>query len=307
MKRLLAYAAIYILWGASFLAIREIVAVVPPYFAAGVRFLLAGLVLLVFAWMRRLPAPRGREWRSVAMLSGILFVGCYGLLFYSEQSLPSGIAAVIAATIPAWVFVMEWLWLRRVRLTGLTAAGLLLGLGGVAGLVLPPHFLSAGMAGINHYAAVLSLASVLWAFGTVLSTRVPLPGSPVVSSGWEMALGGLGLLAVSGLLGEWHRVTLSAWTAKTVLGMVYLIVFASVLAFSAYVYLLAVEPAARVASYAYINPVVAVLVGTMLGGEALTAREGFAGAAVVLGVVVTLSGKSAAKFIPAAPAAEPPG
>jgi len=124
MKRILAYAAIYLLWGASFLAIRVVVQVVPPFLAAGVRFLIAGVLLIAFSTVRGLAQPRGVQWRNLGVLAVTLFVGDYALLFWCEQKLPSGIAAVTAATIPAQVFLLEWLWLRRVRLTGMTALGL---------------------------------------------------------------------------------------------------------------------------------------------------------------------------------------
>jgi drug/metabolite transporter (DMT)-like permease len=290
MQRLLAYAAIYIFWGASFLAIRIVVAELPPFFAAGVRFLLAGLLLLAFAASRRLPQPRGRQWRNLSVVALILFVGDYALLFWIEQKLPSGIAAVTAATIPAQIFLFEWLWVKRVRMTPVAAIGLLLGLGGVIALSLPPNFLVTHE-GLNRYVLVGILAATFWAFGTVLSTRLAMPASRPVSAGWQMAFGGLALLALSGVAREWARVSLAAFTPRVLLAMAYLIFFASLLAFSAYVYLLHHEPARRVASYAYVNPVLALLIGATLAGESLSARQYIACGVIVAGVLVTLLGR----------------
>lgn len=293
MQRLLAYAAIYLFWGASFLAIRIVVADVPPIFAAGVRFSLAGILLVAYSLARRLEQPRGVEWRNLILVALILFVGDYALLFWIEQKLPSGLAAVTAATIPAQIFLFEWLWVRRVRMTTTTGLGLLLGLGGVIALSLPPGFLRTHE-GLNRYVLVGILAATFWAFGTVLSTRLVMPKSRPVSAGWQMTSGGLALLAISAASREWGRVSLAAFTPKVLFSMAYLIFFASLLAFSAYVYLIHHEPARRVASYAYVNPVLALILGAVLAGEALTRRQYVACGVIIAGVLVTLLGRDAA-------------
>ena len=293
MKRLCAYAAIYILWGASFLAIRVVVHDVPPFLAAGVRFLLAGVILVAFSLWRGLQQPRGAEWRGVAFLAITFFVGDYALLFWAEQKLPSGIAAVTAATIPAQVFLLEWLWLRRVRLTAVTALGVSLGLAGVAALVLP-HGFTADSTGTNRFAAVGILAAFFWAIGTVVSTRLTVPRDRPVNAGWQMTLGGIALLVLSGASGEWQRINAAALTPRVYWSMGYLVIFASLIAFSAYVYLLQHEPAQRVASYAYVNPITALLLGATLGGESLSLRQIIACAVVIAGVLIMLLGRQAA-------------
>ena len=298
MKRLLAYAAIYSFWGASFLAIRIVVQAMPPFLAAGIRFIVAGVLLVSFGLWQKQPQPKGPEWRNLLLLAITLFVGDYALLFWTEQRLPSGIAAVTAATIPAQVFLLEWLWLKRVRLTAVTAIGLILGLGGVIALVLPGGFFS-GESGLNPYAAVALLAAFFWSLGTVLSTRLMLPKARPVNAGWQMTLGGLALLTLSGTTGEWTRVKPATLTAHVWLGMAYLIIFASLVAFSAYVYLLQHEPTRRVASYAYVNPVIALFLGTWIGGESLTRRQGVACVVVIAGVLVTLLGRESTIRIPA--------
>jgi drug/metabolite transporter (DMT)-like permease len=293
MKRISAYAAIYLLWGASFLAIRVVVADVPPFLAAGIRFLLAGVLLVVYSLGRGLPQPRGREWRGVALLAIVFFVGDYALLFWAEQKLPSGIAAVTAATIPAQVFLLEWLWLRRVRLTAITALGIALGLAGVVALVLP-HGFAADATGTNRFAAVGVLAAFFWAVGTVISSQLTVPRDRPVNAGWQMTLGGIALLALSATTGEWRHVGTAALTPRVGWSMAYLVIFASLIAFSAYVYLLEHEPAQRVASYAYVNPITALLLGAFVGGESLTMRQIVACAVVIAGVLITLVGRQSA-------------
>jgi drug/metabolite transporter (DMT)-like permease len=290
IKRLLAYAAIYILWGASFLGIRIVVHAMPPFLAAGIRFFSAGLVLVLYSLATRKPLPQGQQWRNLLILAITLFVGDYALLFWAEQRLPSGIAAVTAATIPVQIFLLEWLWLRRVRLTALTGIGLLLGAAGVAVLVLPAGIFT-GQQRLDRYAAIGLIAASFWSFGTILSTRFALPKERTVSAGWQMALGGTALLLLSATTGEWSRFHASEITPRVLLGMGYLICFASIAAFSAYGYLLGREPTGRVASYAYVNPVIALLLGAGLAGESLSLRQEIACAVIIAGVMVTLLGK----------------
>ena len=293
-----AYAAIYVLWGASFLAIRVLVQVVPPFFAASVRFLLAGLLLVAFSVWKRYPRPSGVEWRNLLLIAILMFVGDYALLFWAERKLASGLAAVTAATIPSQVYLMEWLWLRRVRPTVIATIGLLLGLAGVAVLVLPASILT-GHGGLDRYAAVGLLAALCWAAGTVVSTMVRLPGNRTVSAGWQMTFGGAALLALAAGSGEWARIDVSAITPRVWVAMgaamAYLVIFASLIAFSAYVYLLQREPTGRVASYAYVNPIIALLLGASFGGESLSGRQYAACLVIIVGVGVTLFGKQPAR------------
>lgn len=252
-------------------------------------------MLVLFSLVRRKPLPHPRQWRNLAVLAVTLFVGDYALLFWAEQKLPSGIAAVISATIPIQIFLLEWLWLRRVKLTALNAAGLLLGIAGVAALVLPAGFFT-GRQHLDRYAAVALLAAAFWAFGTVLSTRFQLPKERTVSAGWQMMLGGAALLILSGAAGEWSRPDSAKLTPQLIFGMTYLIVFASIVSFTAYGYLLQREPTGRVASYAYVNPVIALLLGAGFAGESFTLRQEIACTVIIAGVIVTLLGKTPASI-----------
>ncbi|GGH07053.1 EamA family transporter [Silvibacterium dinghuense] len=295
VRRLLAYAAIYFLWGGSFLGIREVVAVVPPFFAAAFRFFTAGVLLLGFALVTsrkdRAAGPfalSGREWRSVALLGLVLFVGDYACLFWAEQRIASGIASVIAATIPVWIFAGEVWLLRTQRLAAWPLAGIVLGFAGVVTLTWES---TRGRALGSLVGMLVAVAGCLcWSLGTLLSRKLQLPASRVVSAGWQMAMGGAMLFALSAATGEWGHLP-HAVGMRVVVAMAYLIGAASIVAFTAYVWLLGHEPMGRVASYAYVNPVVALALGATLAGERLAAVQIAGSALVVLGVFATLRGR----------------
>jgi drug/metabolite transporter (DMT)-like permease len=297
LRKLLAYAAIYFLWGASFLAIRQVVAVTPPFFAAAFRFLCAGLILYSYSVWRGMPQPNQRQWISTAVLGLVMFAGDYGCLFYAEKVVPSGLAAVIAATIPVWVLLAEWLVARTQWPTGKSLTGITLGILGVVLLTIPAGLRSAGF---GASAFVLLLGTFCWAGGTVASRHMELPRQITMSAGLQMSWGGLFLLLLSAMTGELRRLPTLAhqWNWHIAFAMAYLILFASIMAFSAYVWLIARDPATRVASYAYVNPVIALMLGSLLAQERPTAIQ-YAGAALVLGgVASTIAGKR-----PATPAA----
>jgi len=292
MRKLLAYAAIYLLWGASFLAIREVVAVTPPFFAAAFRFLCAGCILYGYSRWKGMPQPDRRQWISTAVLGLVLFAGDYGCLFWAEKEVPSGLAAVIAATIPVWVLVAEWLTAGLKRPTAKSLAGIVLGIVGVVLLMLP-----AGLhrGGFSTSALVLLLGCLFWAGGTVASRHLSLPRQLSMSAGLQMTWGGGFLLLLSAGTGELAALPALSrcWTWQIAFAMAYLILFASIIAFSAYVWLIAREPTTRVASYAYVNPLIALLLGSLLAHERPTPVQ-YAGAAlVVAGVASTIAGKRA--------------
>jgi drug/metabolite transporter (DMT)-like permease len=290
-RKILAYLAIYILWGGSFLGIREVVAVTPPFFAAAFRFFLAGVVLLSFGRLRGLPGVTRRQWMSTALLGLTMFACEYACLFWAEQRISSGIASVISATIPVWIFAGEVFLLRTQRVTAISLAGIALGFLGV--VVLTWQSVQSGPFG-SSVAMLVALAGALcWSGGTLLSRRLVLPASRVVSAGWQMATGGTMLFLLAGVTGEFHHLPAAgvAFSPRVVLSMAYLIVAASILAFTAYVWLLEHEPVGRVASYAYVNPVVALALGAWLAGERLTLPQIFGCVLVLAGVFATLTGK----------------
>jgi drug/metabolite transporter (DMT)-like permease len=293
MRKLLAYSAIYFLWGASFLAIRQVVAVTPPFFAAAFRFLCAGAILYAYSCVKGMPQPTRRQWVSTALLGLVMFAGDYGCLFYGEKVVPSGLAAVIAATIPVWVLLGEWLFAGSQRPAKKALAGAALGVSGVILLMLPVGLHASGFSGS---ALVLLLGALFWAAGTVTSRHLDLPRQLSMSAGLQMAWGGGFLLLLSAATGELRSLPGLAhrWDWHLAFAMVYLIVFASIVAFTAYVWLIARDPTTRVASYAYVNPLVALLLGWLIAQERPTPLQ-YAGAALVLaGVASTIAGKRVA-------------
>jgi drug/metabolite transporter (DMT)-like permease len=297
MRKLLAYAAIYFLWGASFLAIREVVAAAPPFFAASFRFLCAGGILYAYSRWQGMPQPDRRQWISTAVLGLVMFAGDYGCLFWAEKKVPSGLAAVIAATIPVWVLLGEWLFAGSQRPAATALTGVALGITGVILLMLPAGLRNSGF---SLSALVLLLGTFCWAGGTVASRHLSLPRQLSMSAGLQMAWGGGFLLlfsAVSGELGALRGLS-PRWDWHIALAMAYLILFASIIAFSAYVWLLARDPATRVASYAYVNPLIALLLGSVLAHERPTPVQYLGVVLVLAGVASTIAGRSIAQRAP---------
>ncbi len=284
-KTLLAFALIYFVWGSTYLAIRIGVREVPPFLLAAIRFAVAGLVLCGWMAARGERLPSLREWLSALMLAVLIFVLDYGLLFWAERRVPSGVAAVIMATIPAFMAVSEITILRTQRLTARLALALLIGIAGVA--VLVSHSLNLGGAPVDHAGAIaLIVASISWSLASVLTRKLPLPGSKVMSSGAQMLAGGVLLAITAGALGEFRdfhpgSVSRQAWFA-----LLYLIVAGSIVAFTAYVWLIHHESPTKVGTYAYVNPVVAVLLGYFFGGEALGPRAVLGTLSVLASVVM---------------------
>jgi drug/metabolite transporter (DMT)-like permease len=302
IRKLLAYAAIYLLWGASFLAIRQAVAVTPPFFAACFRFLCAGAILYGYSRWRGMPQPTRRQWISTAILGLVMFAGDYGCLFWAEKEVPSGLAAVIAATIPVWVLLAEWWFSGGQRPNAKALAGIALGISGVIVLMIPTGFHHSSF---STSALVLLLGCFFWAGGTIASRHLDLPRQLSMSSGLQMLWGGSFLFLISagtGELGTLPRLS-RQWNWQLAFSMGYLILFASIIAFSAYVWLIKQDPVTRVASYAYVNPLVALLLGSLLAQERPTPLQYVGAALVVAGVASTIAGKRVAPREPARKAA----
>jgi len=284
-KVLLAFAIIYFVWGSTFLAIRVGVREVPPFLLAGMRFFIAGLVL--YLWMRAkgTPSPTFREWRAASLLAIFIFVFDYGLLFWAEQHVPSGIAAVMMATIPAFMAISEIVILRTQRLTARLSIALLIGLAGVA--VLVSRTISFGDAPIDTAGAcALLVASVSWSVASALTRKLPLPAAKTMSSGAQMLAGGVFLSTAAALLGEFHTFHIHSVSRTTWLALAYLIVAGSIIGFTAYVWLIHHESPTKVGTYAYVNPAVAVLIGYFLGGEPIGPRTLMGTTCVLISVVL---------------------
>lgn len=287
----LAFAAIYIIWGSTYLAIRFAIETIPPFLMLGVRFFSAGI--LMYAWLRwrGAPRPRAREWAAAAVLGGLLLAGGTGAVAWSVQWIPSGLAALLVAMVPMWMALLDWLRPGGRRLGAPAAAGLLLGLTGVV-LLIGPVDLSGGDRSLLLAAGVLALGSLSWSIGSVYSQKLPLPRSPFMAAALQMTTGGL-LLAMAGTsFGEWARFDPAAFSVRSTLAVAYLVIFGSLIAFAAYVWLLKYSTPARVGSYAYVNPVVAVFLGWALAAEPISARTIVAAAIIIMSVVLIISFRS---------------
>ena len=284
-KLLLAFAIIYFVWGSTYLAVRIGVREVPPFLLAGVRFVIAGIVLYAWTRVHGTPSPTMREWSGVLFMSTLIFVFDYGLLFWAETRVPSGVAAVVMAIIPGFMALLEIMLLRTQRLTARLAIALLLGVAGVAVLVArSPNLGGAPVDALG--AAALVFASINWSIASVLSRKLPLPSAKVMSSGAQMLAGGVMLTIVSALLGEMHGFRVQAVSREAWFALVYLIVAGSIIGFTAYIWLLHHESPTKVGTYAYVNPVVAVVIGYFWGGEVLGARTVVGTLLVLVSVVV---------------------
>ncbi|MGD0415748.1 MAG: EamA family transporter [Terriglobales bacterium] len=295
-KTVLAFAIIYFVWGSTFLAIRVGVREVPPLLLASMRFSVAGVVL--FAWMRLTgtPSPTRREWMAASLLAVCIFVLDYGLLFWAEQRVPSGIAAVMLATIPVFMTLSEILFLRTQRLTFRLGLALLVGIGGVS--VLVSHSLSLGEVPIDPAGAVaLLIAALSWSIASALTRKLPLPASKVMSSGAQMLAGGILLAVTAAFFGEFRGFHIQAVSGGAWFALAYLIVAGSIVGFTAYVWLIHHESPTKVGTYAYVNPVVAVIVGYFLGGETVGPRT-LLGTLLVLVSVVVITTTRARKPAP---------
>ena len=284
-KKLLAFGIIYFVWGSTFLAIRIGVREVPPFLLAAMRFTTAGLLLFAWTAMRGERLPTVRQWMSASLLGLLIFVGDYGALFWAEKRVPSGVAAVMLATIPAFMALAEITMLRTQRMTARLAVALLIGLGGVA--VLVSRSLNVGGAAIDTTGALaLIVASIGWAIASSLTRILPLPESKPMSAGAQMLTGGILLAAGSAALGEFRGFRAAAISPGAWWALGYLIVAGSLVGYTAYVWLIHHESPTRVGTYAYVNPVVAVMVGYYFGGEPLTSRTLLGTLLVLVSVVV---------------------
>jgi len=287
MRVATAFAAVYLLWGSTYLAIRFAIESLPPFWMAATRFLVAGAILYAWARWRGEPAPLRLHWRSALIVGGLLLLGGNGGVVWAEQRVPSGLAALLVGTVPLWMVMLDGAGRGWKRPPVQVLAGVAIGLLGVALLVGPGRF--AGGHRVDPVgAAVLIVASLSWTAGSLYSRRAPLPSSPLLGTAMEM-LGGGACLAIAGLVaGEWQRLDLAAASPRSLLAVGYLVVFGSLVGFTAYVWLLKVSTPPLVATYAYVNPVVAVFLGWAFAGEPVTGRT-LVAAAVIVGAVMLIT------------------
>lgn len=289
-KIVLAFLALYLIWGSTYLAIRFAIETLPPFLMAATRFLAAGGVVYGWTRWRGAPAPSLRHWRSAAVIGALLlFVGNGGVT-WAEQTVPSGVTALLIGTVPLWIALLDWLWHSGTKPDGKMVAGIAVGFVGVVLLIGPGELLGGESISLPGVGALMA-ATIAWSAGSLYSRTAPLPASPLMSTALQMLCGGALLLLLGLSMGEAAAVHPERISLRSVLSVFYLMIFGSIIGFSAYVWLLRVVSPSRVATYAYVNPVIAVLLGWAFAGEELTGRMVAAAAVIIAGVVLIISRK----------------
>ncbi len=297
-----AFAAVYVIWGSTYLAIRFAVDTMPPFLMAGVRFLIAGMILYTFMASRGTPAPKRIHWRSAFIIGALLLLAGNGGVVWAEQRVPSGIASLLVAIVPLWIVLIDWLRPGGSRPSLPVSIGVLVGLVGIGLLVIggdesnkPIDLLGIGS---------ILIASICWAIGTFYARGATLASSSLQNTAMEMLCGGALLLLVGTVTGEWGRLDVAKISLPSVAALAYLIVFGALVAYSAYTYLINHATPARAATYAYVNPVVAVFLGWLFRGEPLTIKTVIA-AAIIIGSVVIITTYNASRSTKDVPVAQP--
>jgi drug/metabolite transporter (DMT)-like permease len=288
----IALVALYIVWGSTYLAIRFAVETIPPFLQAGMRFLVSGVVLLLWRRAAGDTMPTKRQWRSTAIVGILLLLGGNGLVSFAEQYVPSGITALIIGSIPLWLVLIEALRPSGVRPGWQAILGLLIGFSGIFLLIGP-----AKLTGATHTfnplgVGALLTAAFLWSIGSIYSRGADMPKSSLMGTAAEMLTGSVALLLVSGLTGEWKSFSFTQVALNSWLGLAYLIAVGSLVGFVSYGWLLQNAPVSLVATYPYVNPLVAVFLGAWLADETLNARILIAGLVIISSVVLINQSKS---------------
>ncbi|UCE24147.1 MAG: EamA family transporter [Candidatus Zixiibacteriota bacterium] len=289
---ILGFAAIYLIWGSTYLAIRLGVETMPPFFLAGVRFLVGGLWLYAWARARGAEAPRKSHWKPAVVLGLLMPLGGTGLVTWAETVVPSGLAALLVAPVPMWVVLADWLRPRGTRPTILVIVGLILGFTAVTLLINPTN-----IGGFNELdklgAFTIVVASLSWAIGSVYSRYCRQPSSKLLGVSMQMIAGSAGLIILSILTGEFARLDMSAMSLNSWLALGYLISAGNV-AYAAYIWLFSVSTPAKVATYAYVNPIIALILGYVIAGEALSVWSLGCSAIVIASVMMIIMTKATA-------------
>jgi len=287
----IALITLYIVWGSTYFGIKVAIETIPPFFHAGIRFLVSGLIILAWQKTAKQAMPTRKQWVSTAIIGTLLLLGGNGLVAWAEQFIPSGIAALVIATVPLWLVIMEALRPGGIKPTWQAIVGLLVGFVGIF-ILAGPAEISGSQSKLDPFGvAALLAATVLWALGSIYSKSADLPKASMVTTGAEMLMGSLSLFIVSLLTGELNSWDPSGVSVRSVVGVAYLIFIGSIIGFGSYIWLLQNAPISLVATYAYVNPIVAVILGYLLGNEALEPRTWLA-AAVIIGAVMFINSKS---------------
>ncbi len=290
----LAFGSIYFIWGSTYLAIRVAIETLPPFLMAAARFLIAGGLLYVWARRGAAARPSPAEWRAATIAGGLMLLGGNGGVVWAEQRVASGVTALLVASVPLWMVLVDWLRPSGRRPTASTMLGVLAGLGGVVLLVGPGEL--AGARRVDPLGAgVLMFASLCWSIGSVYARHGQRPGSAAMTTAMQMLAGGALLLIAGTVAGQWSAVHAATVSLRSLGALAYLIVLGSLVGYSAYVWLLGVTTPARVATYAYVNPVVAMVLGWLMANEPLTARTLLAAGVILSAVVLIVTRREGAR------------
>jgi drug/metabolite transporter (DMT)-like permease len=291
----IALLALYIVWGSTYLAIRFAVETIPPFMHASLRFLISGAILYIWRRAAGDPAPTLGNWKSTAVVGAALLLGGNGLVAWAEESVPSGIAALVVATSPFWLTLFESLRAGGTKPAWQAILGLVVGFGGVFLLIGPAEITGAAVSFDTFGTVLLLLASLFWSMGSIYARGADLPKSTLLSTGMQMLTGAAALFLVSLVRGELSGFNIGLVSPRSWAALAYLITFGSLIGFVAYGWLLQNAPISLVSTYAYVNPVVAVLLGSLLADEPLNGRILIA-AAIIVGSVVLINSARQAKL-----------
>ncbi len=294
-----AFAAIYLIWGSTYLAIRVTVQTMPPFAMAGARFLLAGALLYVFLRLRGASRLTLRQWRDNAIIGTFLLLGGNGLLAWAEQTVSSSTAALTVGVLPVFMVLTEWAWPGGRRPRAIVAFGMILGLAGVIWLNAPWSTSTPGSVQLPMFGIML-FGSLSWAIGSIYSRQIKSPAPPFLASAAQMLCGGAALALTGVIRGEFTRLNVSAFSLQSWSAFIYLVLVGSLIGFSTFVWLIKHSTPARVSTYAYVNPVVAVFLGWIMLGEQIYTRT-FVGAVMIISAVVIITTQKAKKVSPANP------
>ncbi|HLM01025.1 MAG TPA: EamA family transporter [Pyrinomonadaceae bacterium] len=292
-----AFAAVYIFWGSTYLAIKYAIETLPPFLMAGARFVFAGSILYLWAlFSKDYEKPKPEHWRTSFIVGTLLLLGGNGGVVFAEHYISSSLAALLVATEPFWIVLLGWLWLKGARPNLKVALGLIVGFLGVwlliSGQSAGGAASSAAGGSMQIISTIVIIASAFsWAVGSIYGLRSPVPKSALLTAGMQMISGGSVLLLVSLLAGEWSTFSIAQVSANSWFGLVYLIIFGSLVGFTAYSWLLKNAPPAMVSTYAYVNPVIAVFLGWLIAGESFTGQM-LVGAGVIVGSVVLITSQN---------------
>ncbi|HUY14316.1 MAG TPA: EamA family transporter [Terriglobia bacterium] len=288
IKMILAFGGIYVIWGTTYLAIRFAIETIPPFLMMAGRYFVAGSTVILLARARGAKSANSAHWKSAMIVGGLLFLGGNGPLVWAEQRVPSGLAALLLSTVPLWMVVLDWLLHRGIHLGPRLIAGLVMGLAGIGLLVGPGQVLGGNSVDLVD-GAVLVAGALSWAAGSLYSRRLESSGSTMMSAGMEMASGACFLLIAALLTGEAKGFSLAKVSARSWISLAYLIVFGAIIGFFCYRWLLGATSPARVATYAYVNPLIAVILGWAVAAEPLSLRTVLSGAIIISSVALIIS------------------